>query len=77
MYGSSLHAEVLCSAQPSLTKAPTAPSQLLKLQCDAFAANCITELLFAFFWDVVVPQVDRSQGPVDPDGQRTKMFNGK
>ena len=51
--------------------------QVLKLQSDAFVANCITELLFAFFWDVVVPQVDRSQGPVDPDGQRTKVFNGR
>ena len=24
---------------------------ILKLQCDAFFAHCITELLFAFLWD--------------------------
>ena len=36
-----------------------------KLQCNAFVANCSTELLAAFIWDRVVPQIHRFQRPVD------------
>ena len=38
---------------------------VLKYKCDFFALHCVTKLLFAFIRDVIVLQIDRSQGPID------------
>ena len=38
---------------------------VLKLQCYVLALHCVTELLFAFIWDLIEPQIHRVQRPVD------------
>ena len=35
------------------------------MQCGVFALDCVTELLFAFIWDLIEPQIHRVQRPVD------------
>ena len=47
---------------------------VLKLKCDVFALHCVTKLLFAFIWDIVVPQIHRVQRPVEQMGTKVVMI---
>ena len=50
--------------------------QILQLQNYAFAAGCITELLFAFLWDLIASQIHRFQRPVDLEHTSQRLCSG-